>query len=454
MHEQGKAQSERPLAGRRVAVGVGGGIAAYRVADVLRELGRRGAQVRVSMTPAAEAFITPLTLQSLSGHPVLRDCFEVGGQSGFGHLELARWAELFLVAPATADLIARIRAGMGNDSVTTALLAHRGPVLLAPAMNTAMWENPITQENVAALTALRRFHVVGPGVGALADGDVGAGRLAEVAEVVAAVEAVLGAGRSAAPTASLDGKRVLVSAGPTREPIDPVRFLSNPSSGKMGLALADEAAARGARVTLVLGPVTESVDRRRLDVVDVVTADEMAQAVLSRVDEADFFVSAAAVSDWRPAEVLHQKQKKSSGALTLALVPTTDILATASSRVHRASRRPVLVGFAAETHDVEAHARAKLRDKRLDAIVANDVSRRDAGFAADVNEVLMLGADGRRDEASGSKRAVAVRVWDFVESCRSAQRGDDGRGPGAGASGLRAGEQPAGTAAADGGGRG
>ncbi len=396
------------LQGRHVAVGVGGGIAAYKACDLVRELQRRGAAVRVAMTKAACEFVTPLTLQSLSGHPVLTDYFDVKQEAGFGHLHLARWADVYVVAPATADLLARVRAGMANDAVTTSLLAFRGPVLLAPAMNTAMWENALTQQNVRALLEQPRFRVVGPGVGALADGDVGPGRLAELAELVEAAEALQALG-------PLAGRRVLITAGPTREPLDPVRFVSNPSTGKMGLAMAEVARARGADVTVVLGPVGE-VARGGLEVVDVVTAEQMAEAVLTRVDGADYFVATAAVSDWRPEEVAVKKVKKAAGPQTLTLVRTPDVLAEASARVHGHERRPVLVGFAAETHDVVAYAQEKLRAKRLDYIVANDVSAAGAGFAADTNAVVVLGADGSRVDAAGPKREVAARIWDVVAS--------------------------------------
>src|SRR5688572_14384263 len=264
------------LKGRRIALCVGGGIAAYKACDLIRELQRAGATVRVAMTPAAREFVTPLTLQSLSGHPVFTDPFDQAQDSSFGHLHLPRWADAFVIAPATADLIARIRGGIGNDAVTTALLAFRGPVLLAPAMNTSMWENPLTRDNVKALLADGRFRIVGPDVGPLADGDVGAGRLAELPKIVEATAGLATAG-------PLTGKRVLITAGPTREHLDPVRYLSNPSSGKMGLALADVARARGAEVTVVLGPSTER-ERDGLSVIDVTSAAEMAEEVLSRVE--------------------------------------------------------------------------------------------------------------------------------------------------------------------------
>ncbi|MBF5044195.1 bifunctional phosphopantothenoylcysteine decarboxylase/phosphopantothenate--cysteine ligase CoaBC [Aggregicoccus sp. 17bor-14] len=394
------------LQGRRVAVGVGGGIAAYKACELVRELQRAGAQVRVAMTEAAQQFVTPLTFQALSGHAVLTNYFDPAQEEGFGHLDFARWAELYVVAPATADLLARMRAGMGGDAVTTSLLAFRGPVLLAPAMNVAMWENRLTQENLAALLSERRFGVVGPGAGSLACGDVGAGRLADVLEIAAAAARRLSDG-------PLAGKRVLVTAGPTREYLDPVRFLSNPSTGKMGLALAEAARALGAKVTVVLGPVG-AVDRTGLEVVDVVSAEDMAREVLARVESADVFIASAAVSDWRPAQVAPQKVKKTERPEVLELVRTPDVLAEASRRVAGRERRPLLVGFAAETERVLEHAREKLLKKGLDAIVANDVTEPGAGFAADTNRVTVLTRDGREQPLQGSKREVARAVLDLL----------------------------------------
>src|SRR5277367_5243442 len=376
------------LGGRRVAVGVGGGIAAYKACELVRVLRRAGAEVRVAMTPAAQAFVTPLTLQSLSGHPVLTEPYDAASEAGFGHLALSRWAELFVVAPATADLLARIRAGMANDAVTTPLLAFQGPVLLAPAMNVAMWNNALTQENVKALSADSRYRVVGPSVGLLADGDTGPGRLVEV-------EALVDACAEALATGPLSGRRVLVTAGPTREFLDPVRFLSNPSTGKMGLAVAQAARRRGGQVTVVLGP-SALADTAGLEVLNVVTAEEMRDAVLARVASVDFFIAAAAVSDWRPSE------------------RAADVLAEAAEAVRGARRRPVLVGFAAETERLLENASAKLLRKGLDAIVANDVSRPGAGFASDENAVTVLSRGGERLELSGTKSDVADRLWDYL----------------------------------------
>jgi phosphopantothenoylcysteine decarboxylase / phosphopantothenate---cysteine ligase len=396
------------LAGRRVAVGVGGGIAAYKACELVRALRRASAEVRVAMTPAAQAFVTPLTLQSLSGHPVLTEPFDAASEAGFGHLALSRWAELFVVAPATADLLARIRAGMANDAVTTPLLAFQGPVLLAPAMNVAMWNNALTQANVAALATDARYRLVGPSTGPLADGDTGPGRLVEVDALVDACLEALAAG-------PLRGRRVLVTAGPTREFLDPVRFLSNPSTGKMGLAVAQAARRRGGQVTVVLGP-SAAADTSGLEVLNVVTAEEMRDAVLARVGSVDFLIAAAAVSDWKPSERAPQKRKKGSAseAESLKLERTPDVLAEAAEAVRGAARRPLLVGFAAETERLLEHASAKLLRKGLDAIVANDVSRPGTGFASESNAVIVLTRGGGRLELAGTKGEVADGLWDFL----------------------------------------
>jgi phosphopantothenoylcysteine decarboxylase/phosphopantothenate--cysteine ligase len=401
------------LKGRRIALGVGGGIAAYKCCDLVRELGRAGAAVRVAMTPAAQKFVGPLTFQALSGQPVLTDYFDTSQEAIFGHLDLARWAEAFVIAPATADLVARLRAGMANDVVATSVLAFRGPVLLAPAMNVAMYENRLTQENLKALLAEPRFHVVGPGVGLMADGETGAGRLAEIGEIVDAAAGLFTGGE-------LAGRKVLITAGPTREAIDPVRFVSNPSTGKMGLALAEVARARGAQVTVVLGPVSalDPKVREGLEIIDVITAEEMAKEVLARVEKADFFVACAAVSDYRPRVVAPQKLKKSDAAESLTLVRTPDVLAEASKKVAGQPGRPVLVGFAAETEKVIEYAKAKLESKDLDLIVANDLTVAGAGFAVDTNQVTLLWRSGEHRQVSGSKRDVAAAIWDALAKLR------------------------------------
>lgn len=398
--------SSHVLQGKRIAVGVGGGIAAYKAGDFVRELRRQGASVKVSMTKAAQEFITPLTMQSLSGEAVLTDYFDATQEEKFGHLHLARWADAYVVLPATADLLARITAGMANDAVTTSLLAFKGPVLLAPAMNTAMWENPATQRNLSVLRATPHTHFVGPASGPLADGDVGPGRLSELPDLIQAVKGLFAG-------AQLNGKKVLITAGPTREAIDPVRFISNPSTGKMGLAIADEAHARGATVTVVLGPVGE-ISARPYEIIRVTTAEEMLEAVMHRVEPADVFVATAAVSDWKAQAVSTHKTKKTDAPQSLALVRTPDVLMTASTKVQANGKRPLLVGFAAETHEVISYAKGKLTRKGLDLIVANDVSVPGAGFGGDSNVVTMIDSHGTTTAAQGTKREVAARMWDLV----------------------------------------
>ncbi|HLT31427.1 MAG TPA: bifunctional phosphopantothenoylcysteine decarboxylase/phosphopantothenate--cysteine ligase CoaBC [Myxococcaceae bacterium] len=396
------------LKGRRVVVGVGGGIAAYKSCELVRALQREGAEVRVMLTEAAQAFVTPLTFQALSGHPPLTHAYDPEQEAGFGHIDLARWAELIVIAPATANLIGRLRMGLADDAVTTVVLASRARVVLAPAMNTVMYENARTQENLATLAADPRFTRVEPEAGLLACGEIGAGRLAAIPEIVSAVARQFG-------PRPLEGRRVLITAGPTREHLDPVRFLSNPSTGRMGLAMASAAQALGAEVTVVLGPVAGSPPGG-LDIIPITTAEELAEAVLARVGEVDYFVSTAAVSDWRPATRAAQKRKKVAGEKgeTLELVRTPDVLLMASEQVHRNARRPVLVGFAAETERVLEYAREKLQSKRLDAIVANDVSGPDAGFAAPGNRVWLLTSDETSEPIEGSKEAVAARLWEAL----------------------------------------
>jgi len=401
------------LQGRRIGLGVGGGIAAYKAAELVRALQRSGAQVRVAMTPAATEFVGPLTFQALTGHPVLTNILDASQEAAFGHIEFARWAELFVVAPATADLVARMVAGMGNDALAATLLAYRGTVLLAPAMNTAMWEHPATQRNLGVLAKDTRYRFVGPGAGLLACGEIGSGRLSEPEQIVDAAAELLAAG-------SLAGTRVLVTAGPTREFLDPVRFISNPSTGKMGLAIARAARARGAQVTVVLGPVG-SVDRGALEIVDVVSADDMRDAVLPRLENTDVLVATAAVSDWRPAHRAERKVKKEEpGAdAPLALLRTPDVLALAAERVRGFPRRPLLVGFAAETENIVENATAKLLRKGLDLIVANDVTRSDAGFGSDTNAVVIVDRAGGRLELAGTKEFVASSLWDRIAALRS-----------------------------------
>jgi phosphopantothenoylcysteine decarboxylase / phosphopantothenate---cysteine ligase len=387
-----------------VLLGVGGGIAAYKACELARLVVKGRGTVRVAMTQAATRFVGPLTFQALSGAPVLVDLLDAAAEATYGHLALARTADLVVVAPATADLIARIRAGMADDAVTTTVLASTCPILLAPAMNTRMWRNPATQENLAALRG-RGMQVIGPASGELADGDVGEGRLAEPQEIALAAARLLG-------QLDLAGRRVLVTAGPTREPIDPVRFISNPSSGKMGYAIARVAARRGAQVTLVSGP-TALADPPGVATERVETAEQMARAVEAHVAGIDLFVGAAAVSDYRPAQSAPHKIKKREADETLTLARTPDILAGLGARFAGKAGAPVLVGFAAETEEVIAHAREKLKRKGCDLVVANKVGGLGAGFGGDTNRVALVSAT-ELAEIEGTKDRVAEAILDWI----------------------------------------
>jgi phosphopantothenoylcysteine decarboxylase/phosphopantothenate--cysteine ligase len=392
------------FANRTVVLGVGGGIAAYKACELARLVVKGRGRVRVVMTPAATRFVGPLTFQAISGAPVVVDLLDEATERAYGHLQLAREADLFLVAPATADLLARLRAGMADDAVTTSALAMTCPVLLAPAMNTRMWQNPAVRENLAALRG-RGWHVVGPGAGVLADGDVGEGRLAEPGEIALAATRLLG-------NLDLSGRQVVVTAGPTREPIDPVRFISNPSSGKMGYALAAVASRRGAEVVLVSGP-TALPDPAGVRTVRVETAEEMARAVEVEAGPMDLFIGAAAVSDYRPAVAAPHKLKKRPGDEALQLTRTPDILAGLGARLAGRADGPVLVGFAAETEDVIANAREKLKGKRCDLVVANKVGGPGSGFGADTNRVALVSAT-ELAEIEGTKEKVAEAILDWI----------------------------------------
>jgi phosphopantothenoylcysteine decarboxylase/phosphopantothenate--cysteine ligase len=394
------------LQGRTVVVALTGGIACYKACEVVRLLVRAGARVRVVMTAAARQFVTPLTLQTLSGNPVATDTFSPTEESEIGHIRLADTADAIVVAPATANVIAKAATGIADDLLTTVLLATRAPLVLAPAMNVHMWEHPTVHENLARLVA-RGARVVGPASGSLACGYEGTGRLAEPEDVV---EEIL---RALAPQ-DLAGERIVVSAGPTQEPVDPVRYLSNHSSGKMGYALARVARRRGADVTLVTGP-TALPAPPGVTTVAVRTAAEMAHAMERAFARATVVVMAAAVADYRPRAPRSRKMKKATATLALELQRTTDILAGLGVR----KGRRVVVGFAAETHDVVAEARRKLAAKRLDLIVANDVTAPGAAFGSDTNVVRLIDADGL-DEALPllPKDDVADRILDWVAARR------------------------------------
>jgi phosphopantothenoylcysteine decarboxylase/phosphopantothenate--cysteine ligase len=381
------------LAGRRVLLGVTGGIAAYKSAYLARLLRERGAEVQVVMTPAATRFVGPDTFAALTARPVHSDVFEHTEQ--VLHVRLAHEADAAVVAPATANVLAKLANGVADDLLTSTLLEQRGPMVVAPAMHPGMWTHPATVRNLEVLRGWG-VEVVGPVEGPLAAGDEGMGRMAEPEDIADALERVV-----AERGGPLTGRRILVTAGPTHEPIDPVRFLGNRSSGKMGFALAREAARRGAAVTLVTGP-THLPDPPAIEVVRVETAEEMRDAVLDRFDGTDAVVKAAAVADWRPKARAEGKLKKEEGAPEIHLEPTPDILRELGER----KGDTVLVGFAAETADLAAAGRAKLREKHLDLIVVNEVGAPGTGFESDTNRAMLLAAD--RDD-------VPLREWTKAE---------------------------------------
>ena len=391
------------LKGKRILLGVTGSIAAYKAVEILRELTKRGAEVQVVMTEAATKFVTPLTFETLSRQEVLLDMWSLAYSHRIGHIEATARADLFVVAPATARTIARLALGLADDFLSCIYLASRCPILVAPAMDSDMFEHPALQENLKRLRD-RGVHMVGPASGELASGLVGPGRLVEPPEIVEAIERIL------ATAGDLADEVVLVTAGPTREPLDPVRYLSNRSSGKMGYAMAEAAAARGARVILVSGP-TALTPPQGVDVIHVETAQQMHDAVLAKLTAATVVIKAAAVADYRPKQVAGRKIKKDEAVPQVTLEPTPDILAEVGKR----KGRRILVGFAAETEDLVENARRKLQRKNLDLMVANDVSQPGAGFDADTNAVKILDAQGKVEELPlQSKRSVADRVLDRV----------------------------------------
>jgi phosphopantothenoylcysteine decarboxylase / phosphopantothenate---cysteine ligase len=387
-----------------IVLGVTGCIGAYKACEVLRELQKRGVDVHVVMTEAATRFVAPLTFEALSQHPVFVDQFALGSESDIRHISLADAAELLLVAPATANTLGKFARGIADDALSTLYTATKAPVLVAPAMNVNMFEHPAVVENMEVLRQ-RGVRFVEPGSGYLACGWLGKGRLAEVPDIVEAAMAALKRRRD------LEGRTVLVTAGPTVEDIDPVRFVSNRSSGKMGYRLAEAARDRGARVVLVSGP-TSLPAPSGVELVAVRSTEDMARAVQKSAAEASVVLMAAAVSDYRPSEVAPQKVKKGSQPLSLDLVRTKDILRSLGEAGRDGQ---VLVGFAAETENLRENARKKLREKHLDLIVANDVSRKDAGFASDTNVGLLLDAAGGEEELPlMGKHELAERILDRV----------------------------------------
>ncbi|MBB1476790.1 bifunctional phosphopantothenoylcysteine decarboxylase/phosphopantothenate--cysteine ligase CoaBC [Shewanella sp. SG41-3] len=390
------------LTNKKVLLGIGGGIAAYKSADLIRRLKERGADVRVIMTQSAMEFITPLTIQALSGNPVASDLLDPAAEAAMGHIELARWADVVLLAPATANLIARINAGMANDLLTTTCLATSAPVIVCPAMNQQMYQNITTQENLANL-ARKGLIIWQPASGNQACGEVGPGRMQEPTAMAEQLVQFFG-------PKSLCGHNVLITAGPTREAIDPVRYISNHSSGKMGYSLAQAAAEMGAKVTLVSGPVNLATPPG-VTRIDVDSAQQMLEAVMGQVEQHDIFIGCAAVADYRIAAVADQKIKKSAEQMQLALVRNPDILAAVAQH----AIRPFTVGFAAETNDVEQYARGKLQRKKLDMIAANDVSIQGLGFNADSNALQVFWQDGSQQLPATDKLTLARQLLTLIE---------------------------------------
>ena len=401
------------LHGQRILLGVSGGIAAYKSATLVRRLIDEGAEVRVVMTGGAQAFITPMTFQALSGNPVHTELLDPAAEAAMGHIELARWASLILIAPASANTIARLAHGLADDLLSTLCLASEAPQVIAPAMNRIMWSHAATQQNIDTLHA-RGVRTLGPGVGSQACGETGAGRMLEPEEIV---EHLSGLNNAALIAKKLAGKKILITAGPTREPIDPVRFLSNRSSGKMGYAIATAASELGADVTLISGPVhldtPHGVNR-----IDVITAEQMLDSTLDQANSHDIFISVAAVADYRVEKVSEQKIKKSSDDVELKLTRNPDILKSVAAL----KNKPFCVGFAAETEKVEEHARGKLKKKRLDMIAANHVAQ--AGnpvFGSDVNALDVywpekghehIPSDSKLNVARGLLGIIAARFSD------------------------------------------
>lgn len=387
------------LLNKKVLLGITGGIAAYKAADLCRQLKKAGAEVRVVMTEGAKHFITPTTLQALSGEPVRDDLFDPAGEASMGHIELARWADQILIAPASADFLARLNAGMANDLLTTLCLATDSPIAVAPAMNQLMWKNQATQDNIASLRQ-RGLQIIGPAAGEQACGEVGPGRMEEPLDILDQLF-------SEAPQ-PLAGKHVLITAGPTQEDIDPVRYLSNRSSGKMGFAIAAAANAAGADVTLVAGPVKLATPQG-VTRIDVKSALDMHEATTAKASDHDIFIATAAVADYRIDNPANQKIKKSQDSLQLSLVKNPDILADVSAM----DACPFCVGFAAETNDLETYARGKLERKKLDMIAANPVNDGQA-FDKDDNMLYVFWNGGETHLPSTSKTELAKQLINVI----------------------------------------
>ena len=395
------------LSNKRIIVGISGGIAAYKSAEIVRRLQDRGAEVQVVMTPSAEEFICRLTLQALSGHPVHADLLDPEAEAGMGHIELARWADLLLIAPATADFIASMVHGRGNSLLNAIYLATAAKVALAPAMNQGMWSHPATSDNMRRLKE-REVIIFGPDNGIQACGDIGEGRMQQPEKIAEQVA-------NCFETGQLSGKKVVITAGPTREAIDPVRYISNHSSGKMGYAMATAAIEAGAEVTIISGPVAIAAPDR-CTVIPVISAAQMHSSAMTACADADIFIAAAAVADYRPVSVAEQKIKKKADSIELKLQKNVDIVSAIADNFNDL----FVVGFAAETQDIETYGREKLARKKLDAIIANDVSREDVGFNSDDNEAWWITADNSQIFSKRSKtqlaRDIIVAISQKIES--------------------------------------
>ena len=401
----------KSLSNKRILLGITGGIAAYKSAELARLFSKAGADVRVVMTPAAVEFITPLTLQALTGNKVHTQLLDADAEAGMGHIELARWPDLIIVAPASADFLARAACGQADDLLSTLILATSAPVAVAPAMNQAMWGNAATQGNLTALSA-RGMLIFGPDSGPQACGDTGLGRMLEPQQIIELAAGLF-------EDALLSGLRICITAGPTREALDPVRYIRNHSSGKMGFALAAEAAAAGAIVTLISGPVALQTPER-VQRVDVISARDMLEASLAAAHNCDIFIGVAAVADYRPAAVETQKIKKSGEALSIALVPNPDII----SSIAALENRPFTVGFAAETQNIESFALAKLQRKKLDMLFANDAC---ATFGSDDISAIALWPQGRSALGPGNKHLIARQMLALIHTCYTQPKKGDFR---------------------------
>ncbi len=388
------------LANKTIVLGITGSIAAYKAADIASKLTQAGARVEVVMTESATRFVAPLTLRSITGRPVVTDMYELASEFSIEHVALAEAADVVVIAPATACIIAKLAAGIADDMLTCTVLATKAPIILAPAMNVNMFENSITQDNLSKLKA-RGFTIVDPACGRLASGKMGLGRLAEVDKIIGAIKQALGR------SGDLAGKRIVVTAGGTQEPIDPVRHIGNRSSGKMGYAVAEAARDRGAEVSLITAP-TSLPDPAGMGVVHIKTAAEMKEAVAKGVAQADALIMAAAVADYQSKSISEAKIKKEAPSLTLELVRTPDILTEVKGSFIR-------VGFAAESEDIVANARRKLEKKQLDIIVANYITDADSGFGTDTNKVTLISRDGKVENLPLlTKREVADKILDRV----------------------------------------